>query len=71
MRHILINKVNGFIRTSRQSRSRNVGIGSRELDLIGEDLIILLSSASVTCLNFEKEQVVGTDVDCREGESFT
>ena len=71
MRHILINKVNGFIRTSRQSRSRNVGIGSRELDLIGEDLIILLSSASVTCLNFEKEQVVGTDVDCSEGESFT
>ena len=62
--------VNGFIRTSRQSWSRKVGIGSRELVLTGVDFMSLIISFSETGLKFERTQVVGTDVDLHEDESL-
>ena len=45
----------GLTSTSRQSSSKNVGIGSRELDFGGDDLINFEISSSVTRLKLAKE----------------
>ena len=55
-REVLIIEVMGVIRISRNSRTRKVGQGSREHDLVGESSMILVTCSSVTA---EKEANVG------------
>ena len=48
-------EVMGVIRMSRKSRTKKVGQGSREHDILGEFMMILETWFSVTVENVEKE----------------
>ena len=53
-REVLIIEVMGMMRLSRLSRTRKVGQGSREHDLLGELIMILVTSSSVTVEKVER-----------------
>jgi len=57
-------------KTSINSRTRNVGIGSSDDDLTGDDITILRTSVSVHGRNDEDDAGTDTDGGCRPAVSF-